>query len=402
MQLPCDVHSGSKPSETSTLLPGPMKAYTLSHDVENEYLSEAEYLEQEALEREHSDEINNERKRRNNIVIGIIVLCTTLMLVVSTQYGDFLSEVTNGQFFQQTSSIASAVGISSTPHSNSVSSASSSSSGYTTANTLLFTMARDGYNTLPYFSTSPSEIFKYAILDDYDGIIEPHAANSLALLDENSATDTGVYFLYSICPEDSPSSSSCYQGAYSLSGDGPGTVSVTPACSPYDVLTITITAYETTTGTLRYTSQGTLLCLYVRRELRSLSSNDLAKTMDAMFVMWSTTDDDGKEMYGDNYQSARYLLEYHFFSASWQDAGKRYPYSNPSPYFYSDNNSHFRPFYLSRPYSRGVRLLSSAHEAILDLRNCHAGRRSISNPTLLGLHHRVRIEHEYFPLFSIY
>jgi hypothetical protein len=44
--------------------------------------------------------------------------------------------------------------------------------------------------------------------------------------------------------------------------------------------------------------------------------------MDAMYAMWVTTDEDGQEQYGDNYQSAKYLLEYHFFNAAWQDAGE--------------------------------------------------------------------------------
>jgi hypothetical protein len=262
-------------------------------------------------------------------------------------------------------------------------------------------MSREGYTELPYFSADKSELFKYAILADYDGILEPNAANNLALLDDDSSTDTGVYFLYTVCPSGSSGGSDCYTGSYSLSGDGPGTVSVTPACAPYDEFDLTVTAYDSSSGSELFSTEGSLLCLYVRREIRALTEDDLTKTMDAMYTMWATTDEDGQELYGANYQSAKFLLEYHFFNAAWQDAGECllgllvwilplfYCLLLSSALFSAHPTHTCLPLspHLFRPHSRGPGLPGAAREAVSHLRDGHAGRGPRRYAALLGLHH---------------
>ena len=41
--------------------------------------------------------------------------------------------------------------------------------------TFSFTTNRNGYESLSYFSATPSSIYKYNFLENYDGIIEPYA-----------------------------------------------------------------------------------------------------------------------------------------------------------------------------------------------------------------------------------
>mmetsp|Transcript_30141 Transcript_30141/g.38713 ORF Transcript_30141/g.38713 Transcript_30141/m.38713 type:complete len:635 (+) Transcript_30141:70-1974(+) len=50
---------------------------------------------------------------------------------------------------------------------------------------------------------------------------------------------------------------------------------------------------------------------YVRREIRSLTDEDLEATLDAMAVLWSIPQSVGEKMYGDNYKSAAELLKVH-------------------------------------------------------------------------------------------
>jgi len=338
------MHQASA-NEATALLPASRErsASAVSMDVESEYLSEAEYLEAEAEKSARRDEHVKERRRQCFLMSGLSLLIVTLLLVISTQYGDFADRITNGQFFQQIVSAVSSVtkGGSTTTSTSAVSSGmdggdnsggggkvvstttkSTPMGGSASAATFDFTMARDGYSELPYFSTDKSDVFKYAILDGYDGVLEPNAANTLVLLDDDSSSDSGTYFLYTVCPPNASSQSECFMGSYSLSGDGPGTMTITPSCAAYDSMSITVDAYDIDSGSSLFSASGTLLCMYVRREIRALSDDDLSRTMDAMYEMWVTTDEDGQEKYGDNYQSAKYLLEYHFFNAAWQDAGK--------------------------------------------------------------------------------
>jgi hypothetical protein len=65
---------------------------------------------------------------------------------------------------------------------------------------------------------------------------------------------------------------------------------------------------------------GSLMCMYVRRELRELSGNDLSKTLDAMKVMYDVDSETGRATYGEDYLSIDELIGFHFYNAAWQDA----------------------------------------------------------------------------------
>eukprot|EP00638_Chattonella_subsalsa_P009251 CAMPEP_0117750630 /NCGR_PEP_ID=MMETSP0947-20121206/10488_1 /TAXON_ID=44440 /ORGANISM="Chattonella subsalsa, Strain CCMP2191" /LENGTH=616 /DNA_ID=CAMNT_0005568845 /DNA_START=104 /DNA_END=1951 /DNA_ORIENTATION=+ len=50
---------------------------------------------------------------------------------------------------------------------------------------------------------------------------------------------------------------------------------------------------------------------YVRREIRSLTDEDLDMTLDTMALLWRVPQDEGLKLYGDNYYSADKLLKVH-------------------------------------------------------------------------------------------
>lgn len=176
-----------------------------------------------------------------------------------------------------------------------------------------FTMARDGYDALPYFS---SDMTFYSVLSGFDGIIEPYTENNIVVLDEQ--VDQNSYYSYSICPTDtSVDGWDCTYGSYFSNGSS---APVKLSCKPHDSYTISIKKYDISTETLMATDDGKVLCLYVRRELRSLSPEDLVKALDAMHTLWTIEEDEGQEIYGPTYHSVAYLAHYHYFNSAWQDS----------------------------------------------------------------------------------
>ena len=172
-----------------------------------------------------------------------------------------------------------------------------------------FTIYRDGYDSLSYFDEDYSGL-KYSFLGDYVGVIEPKAQMKLYVPDY--ASDSDNYFKFSVCEPDGEGS--CVHGK--MSNDKSDSFSL--ACNPHDEYLITIKEYSNATSVLRSMS-GTVICLYVRRELRDLNDVDLGATMDAMFALWSTAEEVGRTMYGENFHNSTYFVEAHHFNAAWQD-----------------------------------------------------------------------------------
>jgi len=54
---------------------------------------------------------------------------------------------------------------------------------------------------------------------------------------------------------------------------------------------------------------------YVRREIRSLTDEDLEMTLDTMALLWSVPQEEGMALYGENYLSALQLLKAHLYLA---------------------------------------------------------------------------------------
>lgn len=81
---------------------------------------------------------------------------------------------------------------------------------------LSFTLTRDGYRALDYFSMDPSEIFKYKILDGYVAVIEPHVEMNL---DVTSGVSEFLFYTYTVCPASEDAlDSTCYSGSLSAAG----------------------------------------------------------------------------------------------------------------------------------------------------------------------------------------
>ena len=190
----------------------------------------------------------------------------------------------------------------------------------TSSSDLYFTTHRSGYDYLDYFSMTPSEIIKYEILSDYNGVIEPHVDMGITIL--NSIE--GYSYEYKICVNSgNTATETCQAGAYYESNG----ILITDEYVRFECLpnvdTFTITVYEypdSSSPETTRTATGSLRCMYVRREFRDLTTEDRDSLMDAMWVMWSTEEEDGKSSYGDNFHNYEYLLEFHYFNAAWQDA----------------------------------------------------------------------------------
>jgi len=191
---------------------------------------------------------------------------------------------------------------------------------------LQFTLTRKGYDALPFFpgGTNDYEFVSYKFLDDYTGVIEPHASMVLTL-DENGEKrlKKGYTYKYTVCPYDEETGKSvgkksgeCESGFTKKNGDKKY---FSFACSAFDEYAISVVEYSAAGKATRKASEKAV-CMYVRRELRSLTSSDLSKTMDAMYTLWSTSEEDGQSKYGDNFHSAKYFSEAHNFNAAQRDA----------------------------------------------------------------------------------
>jgi len=176
-----------------------------------------------------------------------------------------------------------------------------------------FTLGRGGYSNYPYFAVDKSDIVKYTFLTDYDAIIEPYADMDLRSLGSLRADE---FLKYEVCHL---GTNECYYGTYAANDESKQT-SINIGCTAgSDEFTITISEIDSS-GSVSKQVSGTALCMYVRREIRDLSEDDLNSVMDAMYTLWSTDEDTGQKLYGESYHSASYFAAAHDFNAAQQDA----------------------------------------------------------------------------------
>lgn len=183
---------------------------------------------------------------------------------------------------------------------------------------IAFTVKRKNYDLLPYFTKNRPKTIKYRHLRDYDGIVEPYSFTELYLYDFSA--DNGCVYEYEICNDKNAvniygDDILCVTGEYNSDDN---IVAAYTECSPFDTLTITI--YKKYNNVITGSTTGTLLCQYVRREIRSLVDEDLQDTMDAMYELWITSEDEGQDLYGEDYHSQVYFTEAHTFNAGQIDA----------------------------------------------------------------------------------
>ena len=188
-----------------------------------------------------------------------------------------------------------------------VSTTSESNSTTTTASALQWSMTRSGYSPIDLSDAT----LKYQVLNGIDTIIEPYSTNALFVV----GISASIYYRYQLCPE---VAGDCFYGVLALNMNLNEEVEL--ECEPHDVYTVVIKEYSSLTGSETNNYEGRAMCMYVRRELRSLTTADLTLTMDAMHALWSTEEEDGQELYGEDFHSASYMLKIHHFNAAWQDA----------------------------------------------------------------------------------
>lgn len=178
-----------------------------------------------------------------------------------------------------------------------------------------FIVQRNGYKSLPYFnSRSDVTAVGYKILDPYDSLIEPHVNSSLVYL----GTDSDKYFEFDIV--DSTKGETLYSGTLSSGKSRVDVNAFKIECNPYDEVDIYITTYDSIG---KQTNDSTVvlksICLYVRREIRDLSEDDLLDTISAMYEIWSVPEQKGRDTYGDNFHSSSWFAAMHDFNAAWRD-----------------------------------------------------------------------------------
>ena len=155
----------------------------------------------------------------------------------------------------------------------------------------MYTMRRSGYHPLFYFDpATASSYLKYKVLDGYVGIVEPYVPNELYIYDQ-STESAASYYEYQLCNVND--ANDCAEGVTvstvsSSSSSSKTTVSVTLACNAYDVYNLVVIKRSTDSDVVTETSQGQVLCMNVRREMRELSYTDLQLTMDTMKVSTQT------------------------------------------------------------------------------------------------------------------
>ena len=179
------------------------------------------------------------------------------------------------------------------------------SKGFTTS--IHFTTNRDGYSRLSYFDKNPSEIYKYKFLENYKGIVEPHATMWLNVSDTTNSGD--YYYKYTICDT---VTNECISGKNTEDSFSFG-------CKPL-TSTYKVQVYQYHSRSNLYSSyynDGYFMCMYVRREIRALTDEDLDKTMEAMWGLWKYDENEGQELYGSGFHSYKYLLNFHYFNAAW-------------------------------------------------------------------------------------
>ena len=172
---------------------------------------------------------------------------------------------------------------------------------------------RVGYDLLPYFGDDADDTINYAILDGMDGVIEPNVPMQFQYFGDGLKSD--YYFKIQVMIDSTGEElGTGYLYPSASSKDQP----VTCDCEPLTELRVDVSEYNSKGDAIKTFNLKTM-CMYVRRELRSLTADDLSKTMDAMYTLWQYTDEEGQPTYGKDYHGIVYFSSMHHFNAAWQD-----------------------------------------------------------------------------------
>lgn len=180
-----------------------------------------------------------------------------------------------------------------------------------TTKNINFTFKRRGYDVVPYFDSNYDSFLNYAFLKKYVAIIEPYLNMEVHLYD---GATSGNYKV-EVC---SVKGGDCQTGFSYTNGKDTVMKSIRFQCSPYDEFDIT--AYELNENKeIVAQKSGKGVCLYVRRELRSLSDEDRNAFLDASYKLTEVSDEEGAKLYGPDFHSSTYIVRFHHFNAAQQD-----------------------------------------------------------------------------------
>lgn len=185
---------------------------------------------------------------------------------------------------------------------------------------LKFTFVRMGYSPLNSF-LDDSDIMKYAIFECFVTVLEPYSEMNLYIIDGTENAD--IQYSCVLCQYDQSTGQTSQQNCHSLavSSTSLTSASVKISCKPFDTYAITLTEFSHAgMESQSRESTGYGLCMYVRRDIKTLTTDDTNRTMDAFYTLWSTSEDDGRHLYGDEFHSAQWFSEAHLFNAGQQDS----------------------------------------------------------------------------------
>lgn len=172
-----------------------------------------------------------------------------------------------------------------------------------------FSLQRYGYDALPFFDSNTQVTYKF--LEDYSAVIEPNALSTIMYSGDEDDMDYMKYYIYN------SDGDQLLKGKIYPEPDEKDEYFSIP-CEAHSELTVKIIVRKDKEdiGTVEFSA----VCIYVRRELRSLSSDDLETVLETMHTMWETSESDGQELYGENYHSIDWFAGMHDFNAAWKDA----------------------------------------------------------------------------------
>jgi len=183
-----------------------------------------------------------------------------------------------------------------------------------------FSITRTGYDAVPYFGSDADLTKNYKFLENYQAIIEPNAKSSITYQCHNvtihNTTTTKFYLDYDMY--DSKNKKIQSGTIKAKEDDYPESGEFTVDCEPYDEITVKAVLYSSTGEKIR-SSEFYAVCMYVRREIRTLTDTDLTAAVAAMYKIWRYEEEDGQDKYGENFHSSSWFAELHHFNAAWQD-----------------------------------------------------------------------------------
>ena len=189
---------------------------------------------------------------------------------------------------------------------------------YAPYDTMELGFQRRGYNKLPYWGSDAEDAISYQFLKKYDTLVEPNADMHFGYYGDDNIDDSSSDY-YSYAAYDVNEGVLLDSGLYYPCKNSRGTsTDMNVACAPHDELRIDVRRLSKS-GSELYAFNLTAVCLYVRRELRTLDDADLNATMNAMFAIWSYSDEEGQELFGDDFHSSAWFTGMHDFNAAWSD-----------------------------------------------------------------------------------